>query len=289
MTLLDMQRVFSRILTDRDFHLAFAAGDESVCAPYDLTERELRSLRGLRWDRVTAHAHLLTHGRLDMGFMALPLTQRLVQDQMHAVLDRFCREFPPVPQAANTPLVEGTRLCEFIGRLVATGELRPAYVADVAEYERNAMVLSTSPEAADSAAAVAASNEWIGGWAGELTESVPFAGPHVRVAAFRYPLVELLPLLDKGETPTDVYPAERPLLILFHKVPGIHQVQTIKINSASAELLELCDGERTCREIVDLMIARLGPNAGTGALMALDRLLATGVLGMRKGSSVCAA
>jgi hypothetical protein len=289
MTLLDMQRVFSRLLTDGEFQRAFVAGDESAWAPYELSERELRSLRGLKWDWVNLHSHLLAHGRMEMALKGLPLTQGLVQDQLHKHLDRYCQEYPPVPEAASAVYIEANRMTQFIGRLAAEGLLRPAWAAEVAEYERVMLVLSITAEAADSAAVVAALNGQPDGPAVELTDVVPVAGAHTHVASFRYPLVDILPLLDSGVLPTDVHPADRPLMVLFHKVAGTHQTQTMKINPATAALLELCDGERTVREIVDRLVGTYGSGVERGAVTVLDRLRAAGVIGLRKGAWVCAA
>src|SRR5581483_7449385 len=100
-------------LTDKAFLRAFTAGEVPDPAAYELTERELSSLRGLRWDRVGLHAELLAHGRLELAIKALPLTSLLLHEQLHGQLDRFCAEYPPVPQAASQLYVEATRLCEF--------------------------------------------------------------------------------------------------------------------------------------------------------------------------------
>lgn len=285
MTLLDMQRVFSRILTDPEFHRSFAADDPSACAGYQLTDRELSSLRGLRearWDWVRLHSHLLAHGRLEMGLKALPLTQLVLGERVHAELDRFCREFPPVPEADSTVVVEARRLCRFVARLAEEGALEPAWAVEVAEYERICVVLGGSPQAADSAAAVARRNTEVTGPAAEHPELVPVTGAHTHLAAFRYPLVELLPVLERGEVPADLAPADQPLLILFCKVPGVHQVQTSKVNRKTAALVRSCDGRRTVREVLD-GAAGGDPRVAAGAATVIDQLRAAGVLGLRTG------
>lgn len=289
MTLLDMQRVFSRILTDRDFHRAFVAGDESVCAPYDLTERELRSLRGLRWDWVGLHVDLLAHSRLEMALKGLPLTELVLHKQLHGHLDRFCREFPPVPEANSQLYVEATRLCRFIRRLTAEGTLTPAWGGEVATYEHTALTLSISTDAAESSAAAADLNARWSGSTGDLDAVIPVAGPHVRVVTFGFPLLDLLSRLDDGEVPEQVAPAERPLTIMFHKLPGVYPTQTAKINAPTAALLDLCDGDRTLRAVLDVLVDRFGPRVELGALTAVDRFREAGVLGMRKEAGTCAA
>jgi hypothetical protein len=63
----------------------------------------------------------------------------------------------------------------------------------------------------------------------------------------------------------------------------------LKINNATATLLDLCDGQRTVRAIVDHLTGVYGPGAEAGVLAVLDRLRSIGVLGLRKGAWVCAA
>jgi len=289
MTLLDMQRVFSRLLTDSEFQRAFVAGDDSVYADYALTERELHSLRGLKWDWVGLHSHLLAHNRVELAFKGLPLTAGLIHEQVHRLLDRFCREHPPTPEPESAVYIESNRMARFLARLAAAGELDPVWAAEVAEYERITVVLSLTAAAADSAAAVARLNATNTGPAAMLVEAVPVGGPHTHVGTFRYPLVDILPLLDSGVLPTDVVPTGQPLRILFHKVAGVHQTQTLKINNATATLLDLCDGQRTVRAIVDHLTGVHGPGVEAGVLAVLDRLRSIGVLGLRKGAWVCAA
>jgi len=289
MTLLDMQRVFSRLLTDDEFQRAFVAGDESACATYDLSEPELHSLRGLTWEWVGLHPHRLAHGRMEMALRGLPLTRRLVQDQLHEHLDRYRREYPPVPEAASAVHTEAHRMSQFIGRLVAEGALEPAWVAEVAEYERVMLVLSSTAEATRSAAVVAALNAPADGPTAQRSDVVPVAGPHTHVGSFRYPLADILPLVDSGVLPADVRPAARPLMILFHQGSRTGRTETMKINPATAAVLELCDGERTVREIVHRLVGTFGPGVERGALTVLDRLRAAGVIGLRKGAWACVA
>jgi hypothetical protein len=289
MTLLDMQRVFSRLLTDSDFQRRFVAGEDAVCAGYELTDRELTSLRGLKWDWVGLHTHLLAHNRMEMAFKGLPLTRELIHDQVHRLLDRFCRDHPPTPEAESAVYVETNRMARFLAELAAAGELDPVWAAEVAEYERVLVVLSITAASADSAAAVARLNATNTGPAAMLAEAVPVTGPHTHVGTFRYPLVDILPLLDSGVLPTDVRPDDQPLRILFHKVAGVHQTQTLKINTPTAALLELCDGRRTVRAIVDHLVESYGPGVEAGVLAVVDRLRTIGVIGLRKGAWVCAA
>ena len=158
MTLLDLQRVFSRILTEKAFQQSFIAGDAPSPAMYQLTEHELESLRGLRWDRVSQHSEQLAHARLELALKALPLTSMLLHGQLHGQLDLFCAEYPPTPQASGHVGTEATRLCEFAGTLIGEGMLRPAWALDLLHFEQILFDLRISMESAASAIGVAELN-----------------------------------------------------------------------------------------------------------------------------------
>jgi hypothetical protein len=277
MTLLDMQRVLSRILTDKAFQRSFIDGDEPDPAAYRLTGRELRSLRDLRWDRVDLHTDLLAHGRLELALKSLPLTRLLLREQLYEHLDRFCAEYPPTPEAASHGWTEGSRLCDFATELISEGRLRPYWAADVVRYERILLALATSAEAAASAIRTAELNEEHPGR--PSAHLVPVIGPHAEVAAFDHPLVDLIPVLQDGHPPTVVHRLERPLLLLFYKAPR-GPVRIVRINEPTAALIDFCDGEQTIAGVTDLLGARFG--AGVEARAAFDWLRENGVLTFRK-------
>jgi Coenzyme PQQ synthesis protein D (PqqD) len=115
-----------------------------------------------------------------------------------------------------------------------------------------------------------------------LHDLVPVAGPHVMIAAFCYPLPDLIPVLEGGQRPADVPPLDQPMLLLFHKQPrGL--VHMVKINAPSAALVEACDGERTVAGLVDKLSRQFGPDVEAPAIAALDWLRRGGVVGLRKG------
>lgn len=283
MTLLDMQRVLSRILTDKAFQQSFIEGDEPDPAAYRLTGRELSSLRGLRWDRVGVHAELLAHGRLELALKSLPLTRLLLSAQLSEHLDRFCAEYPPAPEAASHAWTEGSRLCDFATKLIGEETLRPSWAADLVRYERILLALATSAEAAASAIGVSELNdEQPGpgpGWPPE--QLVPVTGPHVVVASFSYPLVDLIRMLQDGHPPISVPRLERPLLLLFYKAPR-GPVRTVRINEPTAALINSCDGDQTITGVTDLLSARFGAGIQAPAAASLGWLRENGVVAFRK-------
>lgn len=286
MTLLDMQRVLSRILTDKSFQQAFILGDEPRPATYQLSERELGSLRGLNWDRVGLHSDLLAHSRLELALKALPLTSLLLHQQLHGQLDRFCADYPPIPLPASQLYLEATRLCDFAIQLIGEGALRPGWAADVVAYERILLRLVHSDEAAASGALVAELNKatlpLVPDWPPvNPCDVVPVAGPHIMIASFSYPLPDVLPMLDNGEIPASVQPLERPLFLLFHKQPRV-PVAIIKVNVPTVTLVDACDGHRTVAAVAARLSRQFGSGTGQQAVAALGWLRDSGVIGLRK-------
>ena len=282
MTLLDMQRVFSRILTDKAFQQSFISGDVPSPAMYQLTGRELDTLRGLRWDRVGLQAEFLAHRRLELAFKALPLTGLLLHGQLHDQLDRFCAEHPPTPQAASPVSAEAIRLCEFAGKLLAEGTLRPAWAWDLIRYERCVLDLTVSSESAASAILIAELNA-DGGWPpADPDDLVPVAGPHAEIAQFSHPLPDLIKVLRSGGLPDDVRPLDPPLLILFYK-SARGPVQVVRINEATAALIEACDGDRTIAGVAEQLSRTFGSGAKARMRVAaaIAQLRDAGVVGLR--------
>lgn len=290
MTLLDMQRVLSRILTDKPFQQSFSNGDAPSPAIYQLTEHELGILRGLRWDRVGVQTEFLAHRRLEVALKALPLTGLLLHDQLHDQLDRFCAEHPPRPRAAGPVWAEATRLCEFASKLIAEGTLRPAWARDLIRYERCVLDLTVSSRSAASATDVAELNADTGRPPADPDDLVPVAGPHAEVVQFSYPLPDLIKLLLSGGLPDDVRPLDRPLLILFYQRPR-GPVRVVRINEATAALIEACDGDRTIAGVTEQLSRTVGSGAKARTRVAatIAQLRDAGVVGLRPSGKAATA
>lgn len=280
MTLLDMQRVFSRILTEKNFRNEFMRGAPVPPVGYDLTCFELDSLRDFRWDRVGLHSALLAHGRLELALKALPLTSLLLHSQLHEHLDRFCAEYPPVPMEASLLYAEATRLCDFAGTLLGEGALRPPWAADIIAWERAVLSLTVSVAAASSAIEVAELKVSLPRPLAELTQLIAVAGSHIQTLSSAYPLPSLLATLQEGAVPTEVRPLPVPVRILCRKRPR-GTVETIKINEATAALIEACDGERTVGEITDVLVSRFGPGIETRVAPAIEQLNERDLIGLK--------
>ncbi|MGN9766404.1 hypothetical protein ACTMS2_14715 [Micromonospora sp. SD12] len=264
MSLLDMQRVFSRLLTDPYFQREFFADGADRPPGYDLTERELDSLRRMDRKRLRLHAGNLAHARLGLALKSTPLSALVLHTQLDRHLVRFCREYPPIPVAESAVILATTRLCEFAEKLFAEGELRPAYAWDLLRYEKHLLVQGFGVASCASAAEFAHRTTP----PGSFGDHVPITGPHVLVDHFRHDLTALLPRLQSGDVPEHVPPLAEPVRILFVKRPLKALVQTCRLNVAMESVWRRCDGVRTVDEIAS---AYPDPRPVVEALRALHR------------------
>ncbi|MER6514399.1 hypothetical protein ABT158_46820 [Nonomuraea sp. NPDC001636] len=285
-----MQRAFSRMLTDKAFQRMFLDGDPAATELYQLSEAETASLRGMDRGRLALQAELLANSRLELGLGALPLTSLLLHHQLHDHVDRFCAEFPPVPGSNGAMIVEAERLCEFAVRLLREGALEPAWAEDVVAYERVLLDLSTSGEAWEGAATIALVNDGSAALAtGDLLGLVPVTAANTRIVPFFHDLAELVPRLENGEVPAEVTRLEWPQLLLFIKRPAAVFVRRMRVNAATAALMEASDGRRTVAEVCAAVAGASGAGALTPAARqaALDMFLLLrehGAIGLRPRS-----
>jgi len=284
MSLLGMQRVISRILTDKQFRTAFTDDPQGVISAYELTPKEIRSVKALDLKAASSYARLLAEGRVGLALNAFPLSRILLLPDIHRYIDEYCQENPPTPATLSPMFFESMIFYAFILKVIERGDPVSPYLRDVIEYEKNLFYIANSVEASASASRFAADNQkWGGGLSLEAVGPLkPVKGEHAQVVRFRYKVTELLPLIERQEVPTV---GEDPMDLLFFKRPLHVGVKTCKINCSTRELLESCDGSRTTNTIiVDLWrTAGATTNAArdciaAGVIRILDYLQASAVI-----------
>jgi hypothetical protein len=284
-SLLDLQRTLSRILTDHAFRTAFQADPASATAAYALDPTELASLTALSWQRVGAQAEMVAHNRLGLALKAFPLSAPLLYERMHARLDEFCAAYPPAPVRDNPMLAEAGRLLEFALPLLAADRLGPRWVADLLRYEFAATRLSVSAAAQASAVRTAALSADVGFGRGfNSRAATAVTGPHATVLAFDHDMVDLVARLEAGTVPDPVRLARPPQRVLFVKLPDAPTVQRFAVNAPTAALIGMADGRTTVDRLLDRLTALTGRSRAVvepAALQTLDRLRHLGVVAVQ--------
>jgi hypothetical protein len=286
MTLLDLQRALSRILTDSAFRAAFQADPRTTAGGYALDESEFAALTGLPWRRIRVQADALAHNRLGLAFKAFPLAGRLLHDQMHERLDRFCRAHPPTPTRGPAMLAEADRLLAYAAPLLADGRLRPYWAADVLRYEHAMTTLAVSEDAYADAARIAELGR--AAVPEDLSGQVVVVGSHAVVRAFDHDVANIVARLEAGTADESLVPAQAPRRILFVRSATGLLVQRYAVNPATACLLDACRGETPVADLLDRLAERLRrPRTLVEpvALAALGRLRGLGVVGLRPANA----
>lgn len=287
MSMIEMQRVLSKVLTDDDFRQAFADDAQEACGAYTLTAKELGSLKAIDKVRMESYSTLLREGRIGFGLKAFPVTARMLQPVFRRFIPRYVREYPPLPTTGSPLLFEAMSLYRFIARLIGEGSLDVQHLSDVLEYEKTLYFIGNDPKVAARANACAEENSRL---PVELAEDVtvrhlkPLKGDHAEVSRFSLNVIELLPLLDAGQAP-EVSPPEEETYVLFLKTPHQPGVNISRINKATANLINLCDGRHTTAELIEELAGEAGLESDAGrseqarrCVGLLSRLLKSNVI-----------
>jgi hypothetical protein len=255
--MLDMQRVLSKVLTSDDFRQIFLTDPNQACRDYNLTPKELESLKALNVERMSSYAIILRDGRIGLALKAFPVTQTLLPEDFHKFTVRYTREYPPITLPGSGMYNEAMMLFHFIVRLIEEGELAHPHLRDALEYEKNLFAIGSRLDASLSAQAFASANAAL---PEEFTEArlghlKPIKGEHAEVSSFNYNIIELIPYLSRRES--HEFNEER-TYILFHKVPEQPGVKISKVNKATHDLIKLCTSEHTVSGIISELASLSG-------------------------------
>ena len=244
MSLFNMQSLLGKILTDEQLRNNFLNAPERVFDGYELTQREMESLRNLDTERLIFYTSGINRHRIDVAFKAFPLTKFLVSDEIKQFVATYCQEFPPTLDSAAPALREFIWFYQFLVRLIADGKLRSKYLEDILEYEKSLFFIENSVEASRSASEFARANRMLlDDFTMDLIWNLkPARGAHGEASSFTYDVIELVSYLSGREIPEL---APKTTYLLFSKIPNEVGVRTSKINKATMDLVSLCDGDRT--------------------------------------------
>ena len=287
-SLFNMQSLLSAILTDEQLRDVFLTNPERVFDRYELSSREMESLRKLDAERMVFYASALKLRRTDIAFKAFPMTKFLVSDEIGQFTAAYCQEFPPAIDSANPVLREYIEFYEYLARLAADGKLRSKYVSDILEYEKTIFLLGNRVEASRSASEFAQANGLLpDDFTMDLIWNLkPTTGVHVEAAVFTYDVIELASHLGNLEEP-DMAP--KMTYLLFSKTPDELGVKKSRVNKATLDLVSLCDGTLTTRAILakladvdDLEIERDGAKLAATCLPIFKQLCSLAVISFKQ-------
>lgn len=288
MSLVEMQRCFTRLLTDSGFRARLLVSADDALAEYKLTQRERRSLAAMDHGRLVATAQFWERGRLGTAMSAFPLSEVALGREWAGLAEAYCAE-RPAPRTrvpGRERMAEAEDAHEFLMARWRDGRIGPNYLGALLDYEMATYRLFSSPTAKASArvAGEAAS-------APPLTVStaeawMPCAGDHVEVRTFDFNVVSLATRLQRGEIPTRAEAQAVTLVLVLQ--PSGRRVTTLRVDAVVAALVAACDGRRPSTDVVASVDGLRHPagdasaDAGQRGMELLNELRAKGALAFRE-------
>jgi glycosyltransferase involved in cell wall biosynthesis len=124
---------------------------------------------------------------------------------------------------------------------------------------------------------------------GAATKAYPLRVVPVRVERFEYDVVPLFCTTDQVPEEVARQPERRSMLVCFARLPNLSPTE-IRVSTATAALLGLCDGTRTVGELAAALAGPAWPDRRDDVVpavtAALDRLRAAGLVSLRKGGEI---
>ena len=249
----EFQVALARILVDEQARRVFEREPERFRREFQLTQEQLAALQTAGLERLKGFSHDLIDKRLSIFTKMCPATLELLRrhDLLRVVAPRFISRFLPRTEHEylNRTVRDFFWFAELLLEMLEAGELTCPYLEDVVRYERAQATLNTRPELSESLQVYRALREACPQPTREqLLASRPRLGEHARVEIFTCDVPQVIRKLVEGEDPPDLPREPRPLL--FAKAAGARKARAVRINTLTYELVSLCTGQQTTREIL---------------------------------------
>ena len=190
---------------------------------------------------------------------ALPWVKPLLGDRFGELLRRFrAAEGDRLADAGETDPVLSARFCDFLAGNT-TGRVR-----DAARYQgaRLWTMRDDEPESTVPLAGVALGDPKPG--PETMRGLYPFRSVPVRIERFDHDVTPVLCVSDGPETADPAPPADQPVLVCFARMPNLAPAE-LRLNAASARLLDHCGGGTRAGQVVASMAADLAETSATDA------------------------
>lgn len=190
---------------------------------------------------------------------AMPWVKPLLGDRFGELVRQFCAaEGDRLPDGGDTDPVLSARFCDFLAAST-TGCVR-----DAARYQRARLwtMWDDEPESTVPLAGIAFSDPRPAPEA--MRELYPFRSVPMRIEQFDHDVTPVLCVPDGPQAVDPASVADQPLLVCFARMPNLAPAE-LRLNAASARLLDHCDGGRRAGQLAASMAADLARTSATDA------------------------
>lgn len=132
-TLAAKQLLLARLYTDVAFRGRYFAEPELVGSEFQLAPDSSRELADSCRNDVARFARSLQHKRMNEATKLLPLTCRALKRNLGRLFLSYA--VTPPPPSINKPRADAEGFAAFLAAVAAQGKLRPAWTAELAQYE----------------------------------------------------------------------------------------------------------------------------------------------------------
>ncbi|MDQ3810520.1 MAG: Os1348 family NHLP clan protein [Chloroflexota bacterium] len=275
MSVPELQACLARLYVDGSFRKLFYIDPDDTLRGYELNAAEALAIKSIDRDRLEFFAESLVNKRKHEFERAYPLLFRL-----HSVVaERLYRRYYDLRVASpyQPGIQDITEFGLFLEESLASAADAPPYAVDLARYERlsYAALVGTGPEAMPTVEPPEPAEPATI----EASDRLRSSGG-IQLAAFMY---DVAALEDKLESSSDrqnsIEPDRGEYWILFTPRVGSSPARTLRVNSPTRTLLQLCDGRATMADIVAAVEQTFGATQmGEVVRTALERLLAVGAI-----------
>lgn len=263
MSMLAMQTVVARLCVDIKFRQAFISDAPCALKEYDLSPDESESLKTIDIEAIRDYAGSLIGKRLGLIKKWFPialsyLESSLTTHKSNSILHRYALE-----QIRDTDDLggewlrsESERFLNYLRQLVAQKVIDVRYFSDVLEFEAIQFAMQLDTEVSASAVEFMKANS-----AKEFPHSEemqssmrPLIGKHARRHLFNYEMSELIQSIEENKPIPDM--EEESTWVLFFKRAHSVKVDSSAINLPLNDLLALCTGALSVKEIISLIASK---------------------------------
>lgn len=277
MSISEMQACLARLYIDDAFRTLFYTEPEYTLRDYLLTASETTALRSIDRKMLDFFAGSLKNKRKDRLERAYPLLFRVAP----AIVDRLYRRYYDLhPAGSHWPAYQDILdFGLFMEESLSGAGDAPPYARDVVRYERLSYLTNFGPAGMNGFLAPVDASAPV------QMDDRPMQSKGLRVESFSYDIPSLEQMLAgvpaNGNEPAidacDCY-------LVFRPAAGDDKSKVLRVNSATKELLNLCDGRRTVTQIISEMESRFGATCLRESLMAaINRLLSAGAIEIVRG------
>ncbi len=279
MSVIEMQSVIAKLCVDNNFRRAFVKEPEKMLVGFDLTDNEAECLKALDMESVRDYASGLVGKKMALLHNWLPLSltyleKTLSEDKTKHILRDYSLEAIRDTEELGGAWVQGEyeRLCNHLRQLSRDGEIAAPYFDDLLEFEATAFLMGIDHQVSKSSSDFAAANNAVEvAFTDEFQENfMPVLGQHVRVRSFNYDVSELVTSIEHKQPIPEL--EKETVWVLFFKIPHSVKAESHTINLPLKELLEMCGGELSTKQIINAIATKYAEPEGTVDELADDCL-----------------